>query len=116
MGNSSSGSSKHNKNPSSKSNRDKITSGNRQRSQKRRNDCDSTSLIQNRPPSSVFRSTVWIKLQSPGQKLKLRSTPNIDDGCVGYLRNNDEFQVYIKTINGFFQLVDNRVSLLINEG
>ncbi|CAK9252799.1 unnamed protein product, partial [Sphagnum jensenii] len=70
--------------------------------------------------------TKWIRLKCPGQKVKIRSTPSIKEEPIGQFKiaaenefvvnsiivgvagNDEEFEVYVKTVSGFFQLVDNK--------
>jgi hypothetical protein len=58
------------------------------------------------------KATIWLKLSSPGQKLKIRTTANVEGECVGYLRNNDEIEVCVKVVSGFFELANGRVNLI----
>jgi len=51
----------------------------------------------------------WLRVECPGQKVKIRPSPNVSDTSVGMIFSGEEVEVYIKLVSGFLQLVDGRV-------
>ena len=51
----------------------------------------------------------WLRLDCPGVKVRVRSAPGVAEPEVSFAGDGDEFQVFAKTIKGFYQLVDGSV-------
>lgn len=66
------------------------------------------------PTNSVMDNKLgqqWLRVECPGQKVKIRSSPSVGEPPVGMLFSGEEIEVFTKLFSGFLQLVDGRVSV-----
>jgi hypothetical protein len=57
----------------------------------------------------IDKLTQWIRVSCPGLKASVRPFPNISAEPTSFIKNGEEFEVFLKSFNGFFCFVDGRV-------
>ena len=63
----------------------------------------------NEPRVEPRAKAVWIQLQCPGNRIKIRAHPRKDSEVVGFLRHGEIVEIIPVTRNGYVQLSDERV-------
>ena len=55
----------------------------------------------------------WIRLQCPGQRVRIRANPDVSAETLDFLNDSNEIEVLDRLINGFYQLNDGKVCVFV---
>jgi hypothetical protein len=60
----------------------------------------------------VVDETYWLRVECPGQKVKIRPEPSVKAESIRMISSGDEIQVHRQLVSGFYRLADNKVNII----